>query len=87
MFSLSYSPRMSRLITENELRRRLAINARALRSQAGLTLKQASERAEMHWRHWQKIEAGHANATLATVVKLADALNVDPKDLLRDVPG
>jgi len=46
-----------RVVTEDILRQRLSINVRALRNAAGLTLKRASEKAEMHWRHWQKIEA------------------------------
>jgi transcriptional regulator with XRE-family HTH domain len=75
-----------RLTTETDLRRRLAINVRALRAKAGYTVKRASARAEMHWRHWQKIEAGDTNATIATVVKMADALDVDPKELLREPP-
>ena len=38
----------------------------------------------MHWRHWQKIEAGHTNLTLFTLVRVADALDVDPSELLRE---
>ena len=73
-----------RIISETDLRRRLAANVRALRIKAGYTLKRVSARAEMHWRHWQKIEAGETNATLSTVVKMADALDVDPKALLKE---
>lgn len=36
----------------------------------------------MHWRHWQKIEAGEVNATLHTLSRLCDALSVDVRDLL-----
>jgi transcriptional regulator with XRE-family HTH domain len=63
---------------------RLRINVRVLRIAAGLTLKKAAERAEMHWRHWQKIEAGAINLTLVTLVRLAKALQVDVAVLLRD---
>lgn len=42
----------------------------------------AAERAGMHWRLWQKIEAGDTNATLQTLVRLAKALGVDAADLL-----
>ena len=76
----------SKRITAAELRRRLAANTRRLRRAASLTIKRAAERGEMHWRHWQKVEAGRTNATLATLVKVADALNVDPYDLLREPP-
>lgn len=58
-----------------------------MRNGAALTLKKASERAEMHWRHWQKIEAGEVNVTLQTLVRLGDALDIDPADLLREPPA
>jgi transcriptional regulator with XRE-family HTH domain len=79
---------MSRVaaVSETILRRRLGSNVRALRNGALLTLKKASERAEMHWRHWQKIEAGEVNVTLQTLVRLGESLEVDPADLLREPP-
>jgi len=64
----------------------LSINVRTLRNNALLTLKKSSERAEMHWRHWQKIEAGQVNITLQTLVRLAEVLDIDPADLLREPP-
>ncbi len=69
-------------ITEEILRNRLRHNVRARRNAASLTLKKASERAEMHWRHWQKIEAGQVNLTVQTLVRIADVLGVDPFELL-----
>ncbi len=71
---------------EADLRRRLAANVRRLRNAKGLTLKQAGERSEVHWRHWQKLEAGESNATVFTMTRLADTLDVDPSDLLREPP-
>jgi transcriptional regulator with XRE-family HTH domain len=73
-----------RAITEEILRKRLSINVRTLRTSAALTLKKASERAEMHWRHWQKIEAGQVNITLLTLLRLAEVLGTEPSDLLRE---
>lgn len=78
-----YAYAMQGDITEEVLRKRLATTVRALRKKLGLTLKVAAERAEMHWRHWQKIEAAEVNATLMTLVRLGDALAIDPRDLLR----
>jgi transcriptional regulator with XRE-family HTH domain len=71
-------------ITEEVVRRRLAANVRAYRERAELTLKAASERAEMNLTHWQKVEAGAVNATLNTLTRVADALDVDPADLLAE---
>ena len=73
-------------ITETVLRRRLGSNVRALRTAAPFTLKQAAVRATMHWRHWQKIEAGQTNLTLFTLSRIADALNVEPGELLLEPP-
>ena len=69
-----------------KLRRLLATNTRRVRKARGFTLKQAGQRAEMHWRLWQKIEAGVTNATMFTLTRVADALDMDPADLLREPP-
>jgi hypothetical protein len=75
--------RMPKLaITETVLRRRLGSNVRVRRKAALLTLKKAASRAKMHWRHWQKIEAGQTNATLFTLARMGEALNVEPGELL-----
>jgi transcriptional regulator with XRE-family HTH domain len=69
-----------------ELRRRLAANVRRLRLAASLTVKQAAWSVELHWRHWQKVEAGKNNATLATIIRIASALDVTPAELLAEPP-
>jgi transcriptional regulator with XRE-family HTH domain len=66
---------------EKILRQRLRVRVRTLREAAGLTLKVAAERSEMHWRHWQKLEAGELNVTMATLVRVARALRVDVPEL------
>jgi len=53
-----------------------------LRNQLGLTLKVASERAEIHWRLWPKIEAVQARVTLQMVARLGRVLGVDGGELL-----
>jgi transcriptional regulator with XRE-family HTH domain len=69
---------------EGAVFQRLRINVRVLRIATGLTLKKAAGRAGMHWRHWQRIEAGRINLTLMTLGRLAEALRVDVAVLLRD---
>jgi transcriptional regulator with XRE-family HTH domain len=68
--------------TEQLLRERLAVQVRALRTEQGLTLKVASERGGICWRHWQKIEAGEENITLRTLARVALALGKSPAELL-----
>lgn len=41
----------------------------------------ASETVGMHWRMWQKIEAGETNVTLRNLARVAKALRVDVRDL------
>ena len=69
-------------VTETVLRRRLGSNVRKKRNSASLTVKKAAERAEMSPRHWQKIEAAQANATLFTLARMGEALDVEPGELL-----
>ena len=47
----------------------------------GLTAIAAAESIGLHWRLWQKIEAGENNVTLRALVRVA-ALDADPRDLL-----
>jgi transcriptional regulator with XRE-family HTH domain len=73
-------------VTEMGLRRRLAANVRRLRKALLMTQDAASERGHLALRHWQKIEAGEANAGLSTLVKVANALLVDPAELFAPLP-
>jgi transcriptional regulator with XRE-family HTH domain len=66
---------------ELKLRRRFAANVRRLREEGHLSLEEAAHRGEMHWRHWQKIEAGEVSATLRTITKVGIALGVEPSSL------
>lgn len=68
--------------SEHRLRRRIATNVRHLRKEQKLSVITAAESVGVHWRLWQKIEAGDANITLWTLVRVADALDVDPRELL-----
>lgn len=47
-----------------------------------MSVQAICEDAGIHWRHWQKFEAGEANATLKSLAKLAEALGVPAHELL-----
>src|SRR5262249_27384062 len=64
------------------LEQRLARRVRDLRRTLGLTLKTASERAGIHWRLWQKVEAAQAHVTLRMGEQLSRGLGVDGGALL-----
>lgn len=58
-------------------------NVRRLRLRAGWTQEDLAEHAGIDWRSVQEVERARTNFTLAVLVSLADALEVDPRELLR----
>ena len=67
---------------ERNLLRQLAANVRRLREARSLTIQDPSEKAGMHWRLWQKVEAGGNQWTIQTLARLATALGVTAGELL-----
>jgi transcriptional regulator with XRE-family HTH domain len=61
---------------------RLKRNVRDFRRAMNLTVNAAAVLADVHWRYWQKVEAGEVNATLAIITRMANALGVEPQHLL-----
>lgn len=57
---------------------------RELRLDGELTQEQAAERARLDTKHWQDIEGGKTNPTLATLVGIAKALDVPIADLFSE---
>jgi transcriptional regulator with XRE-family HTH domain len=70
-------------LEERKLRRQLARNIRAIRQERHLSVEEVAHDAAMHWRHWQKVEAGEVGVTLKTIAKIAVGLDVDACTLLR----
>jgi len=65
----------------NQTRGLLARNVRRFREQSGWTQEQAADAVGIAPRHYQKIEAGDVNVTVATLVRLGNAFRVTVKDL------
>ena len=60
---------------------------RQWRLEKGLTQEELAHRAGIHVTYVSGIERGHRNASLINIRRIADALGVEPKDLLSfDVP-
>jgi transcriptional regulator with XRE-family HTH domain len=74
------------VVTEEDMRQRMRRSIRARRMALSLTVKQAAQRVGMHPRQWQKIEYGERNVTIATIEKVARALEIDVYELLRGPP-
>ena len=68
-----------------EAQRLLAGNVRRLRESLKWTQEQAAEASGIAVRHFQKIEAGDVNVTVATLVRVAKALRVPVKALFEEM--
>ena len=60
-------------------------NIRACRTNAGLTLEQLAEKANLSWPYLSEIERGRENISLDKLILLAQALNVKLTRLVEDV--
>ena len=70
--------------SQSEAQSLLAGNVRRLRENLKWTQEQAAEASEVAVRHFQKIEAGDVNVTVATLVRVAKAFRVSIKALFDD---
>jgi transcriptional regulator with XRE-family HTH domain len=57
-------------------RKIVGANIRALRTDAGLTLEQLAEKADLSWPYLSEIERGRENISLDKLARLAKALDV-----------
>lgn len=55
---------------------------RCQRDALELTQEQVAERSGLHWSYVSQVERGERNLGLTNILKIADALNVDPGDLV-----
>ena len=70
--------------TQSEVQSLLAGNVRRLRENLKWTQEQAAEASGTAVRHFQKIEAGDVNVTVATLVRVAMAFRVPVKALFEE---
>lgn len=61
---------------------RFGSRIRAYRNDLGWSQEDLAERTGLHWTFIGRLERGKGNPTLKTMVKLAEAFSVQPKDLL-----
>lgn len=69
--------------TEKAYFKKLGLRLRELRNKRGLTLEDTEEHGVKSWKHLQRIEAGEANITMATLLQLSKIYRVDPSDVLK----
>ncbi len=70
----------------NDLARALGARVRILRRARGMTGRELAERAEISQPFLSQLESGQSAAALATLYRIANALIVDPADLLPRSP-
>jgi transcriptional regulator with XRE-family HTH domain len=58
-------------------------NVRRLRTARGMIQQELADAAGVHLRFVQRIELGRTNLGVEVLVKMADALGVDPRALLK----
>jgi transcriptional regulator with XRE-family HTH domain len=61
----------------------LGTRVRKRRKELELSQEKLAERADLHWTYISSVERGERNVTLSTLTRLANALSVDPADLVR----
>jgi transcriptional regulator with XRE-family HTH domain len=61
----------------------LGERVRQLREARGWTLEQADEGTGVNWKHWQKIESGQINVTLATLIRIAEGFGEPLESLFK----
>ncbi len=55
---------------------------RAVRQSQGKSLESLAEGSSLHWSFVSRVERGHGNVTFKSLLRLAEALGVDPGDLV-----
>ncbi len=59
----------------------LGKHLRKIRKDKGLSMEQLAYKAEMEYRQIGRIERGEVNATVVTLFRIAEGLDVDIKEL------
>jgi transcriptional regulator with XRE-family HTH domain len=66
-----------------DMRKLVGRNVRRIRNERGLSQEQLSERSGFTQQYLSGLERGHRNPTVVTLFELAQALGVEPVDLIK----
>lgn len=65
---------------KKRLKREFGKRLRKIRLEKKLSQRALALEADMEHKHVQRIEAGETNPTMTTIIALADALGIDPRE-------
>ncbi len=68
-----------------DIRKTVGLNLKQLRQEAGLSQEDLAWEADLHRTYISGVERGIRNPTVTVLMKIADALQVEPGELLRPV--
>ncbi len=71
-------------MAHRDLNQLVAKQVRLIRHERGWSQEELAARCRIHRTYIGAIERGERNVTLRTLAQVADALGVDPLDLLRE---
>lgn len=66
-----------------DLKEAMAVNLRRIRHEKNLTQEELAAQAELSMRYIGAIERGKVSASVTVLGQIADALGIDPADLIR----
>ena len=84
IFYTSGSPLVMALLPENDGIKAFGMNVRKIRKAKNLSMQSVANIAEIELSQVSRIETGKINAKLSTLLILARALEVSPKDFFVD---
>jgi ribosome-binding protein aMBF1 (putative translation factor) len=70
---------------DKKLVKRVGDKIRNLRKEAGLTIEELSDRAEINPKYLQRCETGKVNPTISVIYSLAKTLKISLKDFFQDM--
>ncbi len=73
---------MSHNLKKTKHRREFGQKVRALRSKIGITQESLAEKSHLHPNYIGSVERGERNISLENIIKIAEALDCNPKDLM-----
>lgn len=80
-----YSTHMGKKLANDERCTILGSSIKKLREQKKITQESLAERADIHTSYIGQIERGLRYPSLKVLFKIADALNIKPAELLKDI--